>query len=809
MQSAKSIYSGRTFIGTDAVLKDYRKGKNNRPSRKDEGIAEDPKYFLQWAKYIWSKYASGKCRVPYGGYSRNGKSFEEIRQYALGRQDPIIYQNLLDPCEIDQQTGEKVAYMNINWDIHPILPKFRDVVRGKLLGVDYEPNTQAIDLKSRKKRLDTLNKMKLKVNPVMKGFMQETGLNYDGVDVPQGINSTEDVDFFEKLGGIRLEREIFLKNAIEYTQYESEWPTLKDMAINSAVDFNIGALHTKHHIATGKIKATFVDPADLVCRGSLYPDHRDIDFAGVLCKKTIAQLREENAFTEEELIKIAKAYSGTNDNLDFDSNRSDFYRMQPTADNNLSGSAVCENINDFKIDTLEFYFIAKIAENHVIGYRQDAGNLIYDKVGLDSKLSNRDKKRGREMESTEIEYVFRAEWVVGTDYIFNYGIENTIVKETADGVKRARLPITIYSDTAPSLMERCISHVDDIHIAIYKMRNAIAKHIPAPRIIFDLSVLEDAVEMGGRSYEMKELIATFHKTGVMVIRSKSEFDDEDYGASNKKPFDIVHETGIEADINMFLGRIQTSLEQIRQVTGVNEVADGTTVNQDMLKGVMEGLTAATNNALKPTFRVYEGLYENWARYCGLKWQTATLAGDIDITYTPLDDNVIRHFKMTKDMFEHDFGIKIILRPSEQDKQMMLQDIMAKKEQNLLAAHDYFVLYQMINNGDIRQAQVYYSRAVEEQKAKNHQQQVELQQAQAKAQGEASMALEQAKQQTIQAETSSKIAVINAEYDRKEKLLAMQLKSNQDINSQKIEGNLATNMMSQTMDIAAKTKKEST
>lgn len=807
MASTKPTYKGRTFIGTKGLKDAYNKGKINRPTSKDESVIEDPDYYLTWAKYIFSKYVNNRCLVPCGGYSRNGKSFEEIRQYALGRQDPRIYQDILDPCEIDEQTGKKVAYMNINWDIHPILPKFRDVVRGKLLGVDYEPNTQAIDLKSRKKRLDTINKMKMKVNPAMKALMGETGLNYDGVDLPSGINSAEDVDFFEKLGGIRLEREIFLKNAIEYTQYESDWPTLKDMSVNSAIDFNIMALHTKHHIATGKIKASFIDPADLVCRDSLYPDHRDIDFAGVLNKKTIHQIREENALSEEELIEIAKTYRGTSDNSEFLSNRDDFFRIQPTSNQTLSGSGICENINDFKIDTLEFYFIAKVAENHIIGYREKEGNLIYDKVGMDAKLSNKDRKKGKKFEQTEVEYVFRAEWIIGTDYIFNYGIENTIVKENKDGVKRARLPITIYSDTGPSLMERCISHVDDIHIAIYKLRNAIAKHIPSPRIIFDLSVLEDAVEMGGKSYDMRQLIATFTKTGVMVIRSKSEFDDEDYGASNKKPFDIMQESGLEADVNLFLGRIQTSLEQIRQVLGVNEVADGTTVNQDMLKGVMEGLQAATNNALKPTFRIYEGGYENWARYCGLKWQTATLAGDIDITYSPLDDNVIRHFKMTKDMFEHDFGIKIILRPSEQDKQMMLQDIMAKKEQNLLAAHDYFVLYQMINNGDIRQAQVYYSRAVEEQRTKLHQEQLQLQQAQAKAQGEANMALEQAKQQTIQAETQAKIAAINAEYDRKERLLAMELEANKVSDDKKIEGNLATSLMNKTMDIANKPNKE--
>lgn len=802
-----SPYSGREFVGKDGIMKDYKKGKIQRPTREDSDIVQDKKYYLAWAQYIWSLYCNNKCTVPYGGYSYGGKSFTEIRQYALGRQDPLIYQNQLDPCEIDEKTGKKVSYMNINWDIHPILPKFRDVVRGKLLGVDYEVNTQAIDPVSRKERISTVNKMKLKVNPNMKMFMQENGLNYDGVNVPEGIKSAEDVDFFEKLGGIRLEREIMLKNAIEYSQYESEWKTLKDMLINNAIDYNVCALHTKHHVGVGKIKTHSVHPDDLVCRASEYPDHRDIDFAGEIRSKTLAQIREESDLREEELIEVAKIYRNTSDNKNFEGNNSDgFYRVQPTAKNSMGGGT-CDNINDFRVDVLEFYFIAKKAENHIIGYREKEGNMVYDRVNKDAKLSKRDKKRGKELHKNVVEYVFKAEWIIGTKKIISCGLENTIVKAKEDGVKRARLPITIYSDTAPSLMERCISHVDDIHIAIYKLRNAIAKHIPAPRIIFDLSVLENSVEMGGQIYSMKKLIANFSKTGIMVMKSKSEWGDEDFGASNKKPFDIINNSGIEGDINMFLTRIQTSLEQIRQVTGVNEVADGTTVNQDMLKGVMEGLTAATNNALKPTFRIYEGLYENWVKYCALKWQTAVLGGDIDITYTPLNDTNIRHFKLTEDLYDHDFGIKIILKPSEQDKQMLLADIQQKKETGLLAAHDFFVLYQMIQNGDLRQAEIYYSRAVEEQKARNHQEAMQLQQAQAKAQGEANIAYEQAKQQTLQLESQLKMAEINLEYDRKERIEMMRLEAEKEMNMAKIEGSIASNVANKTLEMTNKQEEE--
>ena len=167
----------------------------------------------------------------------------------------------------------------------------------------------------------------------------------------------------------------------------------------------------------------------------------------------------------------------------------------------------------------------------------------------------------------------------------------------------------------------------------------------------------------------------------------------------------------------------------------------------------------------------------------------------------MDDNTIRHFKLTKDLYDYDFGIKIILKPSEQDKQMLLADIQAKKEQGLLAAHDYFVLYKMISNGDLRQAEVYYSRAVEEQKSRNHQEAMQLQQAQAQAQGEAGIAMEQAKQQTLQMQAEIEMAKINLEYDRKKEIEMLRIEAEKEMNLAKIEGNFVSGVTNKALDMS--------
>ena len=789
---SRNIYTEKSYLGANDIKKDYKKGKVSIPKNKNKGIEDDPEYFLQWARYIYAQYHRGGTTIGADLSTGSGKSHTQIRQYALGRQDPGIYADELDPCE-DGDEG----YMNINWDVVAIMPKFRDLMRGKLLGADYEVNTEAIDAVSGKQRIDTVNKMKLSVSPMMKQAMAETGTKASGVNIPNEIENPADVDYFYKMGGVRLEREIIIKDAIEVTQYESDWETIKDMLVNDAIDLNIVATHTKLDLSTGKIKLHRVAPEQLVCRRSEYPDHRDIDFAGVVRSKSISQLREENAFNEEVLLKIAKAYSGVGKNSEFEVNFNGYDNLyQPTAP--VDSDFAYDN---FKIDTLEFYFIAKEAENHIIGYHKNGNNMIYDEVDMASTLSKKDLKRGKEMQSSEFEYVYRCEWVIGTSFVFNYGKETAIVKEKANGVKRAILPIQIYSDRSPSLMERCIAHVDDIQIAILKLRNAISKHIPAPRIIFDLSVLEDSVEMGGQNYDMKDLIATFPKTGIMVLRSKSEFGDE-YGAANKKPFEIIQNSGLENDIQMFLMRIQSSLDQIRQVTGVNEVSDGSTQQQDMLKGVLEGLSAATNTALRPTFRLYEGWFGLWAKYCAMKWQVAALAGDISLTHSPLGDMAIKHFKVTKDLYDYDFGIKIVLRPSEKDRQMLMQDLFNKKEQQVIGYQDYFVLANLVQSGNLKRAQVYYARAVEEQAAKMHQKNLEVQRAQAEANGEAGVKLEEAKMKAMQAKTQMELEMIEAEGRMKIKVLNEEYDRKLELQREAIEAGLGRDIVNNSMQIGA-------
>lgn len=767
--NTKFTDSGRSYLGyTDAQNK-LKAGKIVKPDSKDPADKEDKWYYLQWAEYIYAQYAANSCLVPYGGFGPLGKSFDLLRAYALGKQDNRIYMNILDPCEPNKSEG----YININWDNVQILPKFRDLVRGKLMAVEFTAQTQAVDITAQKERLEKVSKLKLAANPQMKAFAERTGLK-PKEQLPEGIETPEEIEILEKLGGVRLQYEIMMQDAMQCTEYESNWKTIKDMILDDIIDLNICGVKIYTEAGTGKVKERYVDPVNLICPLSNFPDHRDIQWAGEIRKMTLSDLRMEADIAEDDLKMISQKYSnrsglynGINTNNDFD------YTVQP--DNNGGAgrfyNSIRKGYDNMIIDVMDFCFIAKDVEKYVVGCRKD-GTMIYDKVQYDSKLGPKDIKRGKDFDEKEIEYVYTCKWVIGTNIVFDCRKEYDIVREGYNGVKQARLPYIIYSDRTPSLIERCVSLVDDIQLAVLKKRNLLAKMAPGPRMVIDKSILEDSVTIGSKTYNTLEMVGLFPKTGVMIVESKSEWSD-DMNAANKNPIQFLP-SGISEDIQLLLQEVAWNVEQIRQVTGINEVTDGTSQQGDMLVKVMQGLQAATNTALRPLYRVYEGLKEAKSKYTCLKWQVAVIGGEIDIAYIPIGDSTLKAVKLTKDLYDYDFGIMIVMAPSEEERQLLLQDIIAKKERQEIGPEDYFVLFKMIRSGDIDKAQLYMSKAIARQKAIQQQMAIQQMQAQAQAQAQLAQATEMEKQKSLQMEFQMKLELEKAKAEEERKTLQLKI-----------------------------------
>ena len=781
------------YLNQDKYRARYKQGDIAEPNKiKETNNSENPEYFLKWAEYIFAQYTLGYCQWGNGGMSGSGKSFEELRLYALGRQDNRKYKKWVDDCDPNATEG----FMNINWDNVQILPKFRDIVCSKM-DVEFEVRSKAVDATADKERKTIAGKMKLATNPAVKEMFAATGGMPPGVSVPAGINTPEDVDILQRLGGLTLQYEIAMADAMEYTRDESSWMTLKKRWRQDIFDLNACAGKVYTETSTRTVKIRYVDPAQLICSATKDPAHEDITFAGELRRMTLSDLRLESGLNEEQLMEIARLYKGFRSNAT--SYDSPYYSASyQTVGGDKRRSNTFEN---FEVDVVDFCFIGSKTEKYVMAERRD-GTPVYDKVLSSSQLSARDLRRGKQMEETEIEYVYTCKWIVGTDIVFDYGKEHGIVRYNKKGVKRVRLPYIISSDRSPSMAERCISHIDDIQLAVLKKRNALAKMAPGPRMILDKTLLRATIDIGGKTMTMLDMVRQYQKTGVMVVESKPEFDDPDSPGTNKKPFEFAP-TGLAEDFAIFAGEIGGGVDMIRTVTGVNEVADGSSQQPDMLVGVATELGAATNNAIKPLLHIDQTMTLNSMKYVTCKWQVGVLTGDIEIEYMPINSNVMRAIKLSGDLYDRDLGIILVIAPSETDRQIMLQDIMTKRMNSTISEADYMMIYNMVRDGDFKKAQLYLVRAVEEEKARQQQMAMQNLQSQAQAQSQAAQEIEAAKAKTLQLEYQLKAELIKVTEEEKRKTLQVQLQlqgQNQQLQAQnKLQGDIVSKTVDATIE----------
>lgn len=762
----------------------------NEESEEYDGYNKE--FYLKYAEFIWSMYANNETGISFDHRTSSGKSFYELRKYAQGKQDREKYKDLLDECT-DPNKNE--GYMNINWDNVKLMTKFKDLVMGKMMGIDFDVMTQAVDEISTKKRTHQYTAMKTMAEPAIREMMQLTGFRPQGVTLPDFIEKPEDVDLYNKMGGIRLTHEIFMRDAIEISKYESSWDTIADRLRSDIIDVNIAATRTYMESATGKVLHRHVLPENLIIESSAYNDHRDSSYAGEIITMSISQLRRECDMTEEEVECIAKLYKSNKslDNYDYDNLNSDYSGVykQPTSQHK---TRTTNSVDSLKIYVLDFAFIAKEVERYIIGMAEDNKEL-YEKVSNKASLKGRDKK-SKKIEDYTIEYVFTGKWIIGSEFVFDCKKETATVRQGKNGVKKSILPFTVYSDNRPSLVERCIPYIDEIQLAVLKQRNTVAKLPPGPRIAIDISKIEDTLTFGKESFSMMELLNIFPKTGVFLYRSTAEY--EEYAYNQRAPIEPIA-SGIQEDLAILRDLVLDNIQHIRNETGINEVADGTSQQRDMLVQVMEGLNAATNNALKPHYRIYQMLYFNQCKYTVLKWQVALLGGDIDGEYVPMGDTVIKKVKLSKDLYDYDFGIHLVMMPTEEDKQLLLQDLLSKNANGMIAPESYFMIYNMIRNGDIKKAQFFFAKASRDFMVEQHQREMEKIQAQAQSNAQSAQAAEAAKAQNIQLEAQLKMQLISHEEEEKRKTMTLQAQLKLGEKDKDLENNVVTKMTDTMMD----------
>lgn len=698
----------------------------------------DEAFYLKIAEYYYGMYATDECHFGFGGILR-GRSIVELRDRARGNYYINKYMDMLDPVRKRGKAKGRRRW-NISWDPVRILPKFRNIVKTRLSDVSLQPKTVAADSTAQIERLAVKNYATLLRQPEMQMFLQSSGATIAD-DTGLGGMSTEEIDMTYKMGGIRLPVEIAMKDAIDKVMLNSDYKTvLQGMLIDDIVDFNLACTDTVN--LNGSETVNYVDPYGLIIGKSAYPDFRDCGFRGYVEEKSLSTIRAEAP------------------DLDLDTIRQKVIGAYRRHVNSVTGFRrdYTSQTSDVSVYVMKMYFLDTDYKRYLTG-RHRSGGLIFDEVPEDFKLTPRMEKNGKRIDVKAIEKLYQVYWIVGTDIVYNYGVVDFTVRKGDPGNKKIVWPMQIYAGEGASIVESCIAVDDDLQLSNYKIRHLLAKVPPAPRMILYMNMVKDSIQIDNEEIPISEILADYQSEGIMLLDQTQSYTmpgEEGYG---RRPVDFIP-SGIREDFEIERVRFQDCIQSIRSITGINEIADGSTAKANLLQGVMMGLQQATNSALKPLVNALSSHYVQICTYAVHKFKTMLIDGDIDLGYVPVLQDYSRTIKLTKEMAKYDWHISVEIETGEM-LQLLIQDIMQRKD--MIPPDSYFLILRAIEDGDILKAQYMLAVSVDKAQKQAHQRQMELVQAQTQGNQQAAQMNSQAQAQLLQmkAEVEAQMKQIDA------------------------------------------------
>lgn len=699
------------------VLDTYKKPS---PDKRGDFLIEDPakKVEADWySKLGWSvlhDYVND--RFTWGDnrnyYSYTARRISELRAYSRGEQPILKYQNILCPEDswltVKSSSGELIrkAMMNISFSPPKIFPIFKSVVKAQLLEANYDFDINAIDPTSLSERSLEIAYKKIQLDPIIKDLKAQA--KAAGIPIPKDeeiFDSEKEIDLMDENGGFKLQYEIELKKALTKTVTKSDFDGIRDMLYDDAIDLGLYITKTYTDDIDGVPKTRYVDPEYFIGAWDRHHDRRDMWLAAEMIPMTLSDLIHKSKLTQTQAEHVMNTYG---EKVDMNS--------YANTGGNVMGKQKYNILNDFRVWVLDCSFISTDVEKKIKYKSKTFGVNIFKNVPYQSELSEKDIEKGVKMYDYKYENEYGFKMIVGTGVVFDFGKCNTVKK--GDKKSEAKLSYHVYDTKLPSLIDRCVEYIDDACLATFKFRDALAKMPPPPRIQVESAAI-DQINLGGVTITALQAKDMFSQTGWLHFKSLSDHLEPVNGNYNA-PVSAVN-LDLMQDFNIFNGAFGNAMNMIRQVTGINEVMDATNPNPRTGFGVSKLAYDTAKNTLKPLMFGYERMYLSMLRSCNSLWLQVAASNDPKGAYNSLGGKALEIFKMASSTPERDFDVVIQVLPSEEEKQLILQQLIGLRDSRMqsgvggISPDTYFMIYRIIKSGNLELAQYKMSQAVEKQR----------------------------------------------------------------------------------------------
>ena len=700
------------------------------PSAADSNKTKDSyEWGLQAANAIELQWFARESATSYFFINRN--LYNQMRLYAKGDQSIRKYKD-------EFSINGDLSYLNLDWTPVPIVPKFVDIVVNGMQNRHFEVKAQAIDPVASANRKDYIDSVRAEMEnkEALTKIQEETGVSTFDNDPATLPSSEEELDIHLNID-YKQGVEMAMESAINYELKINEYTNTKYRTDYDLTTIGIGAV--KHQFIPGEgIKVEYVDPANLVYSQT---DSRYFDecfYFGEVKRIHITELQKQFPhLTSEQIAELERQDGGWYDSYEnFDAQRFN----QDTYDEGY-------------VDVLFYCYrtvhneIYKIKESTIGTPKAIARDINFDPP--------KDKRSGFERTARSNEVIYEGVKILGHDILLKWELQKNMIRPTLQSPKVVMPYIVsspkMYNGRIYSLVKRMEKYADAIQLINLKIQQVIQKMTPSG-VFLDVDGLAEIDLGNGTNYNAQTALDMYFQTGSVIGRSITDEGEFNHG---KVPITELPGSGGQ-QIQVLLNAYEYNLQQIRNVTGLNEARDGSQPDKYSLVGVQKLAALNSNTATKHILESSEYIKKRLAEGLCLR------INDV-LEYAPSRADYISAIgRYNVDILEdlhnmdaHEYGIFIQLDPDEEDKAKLDAAIQGAIARGELKVEDAIDVMQIQNVRLANQVLKMKRRQREEQEQEN--QQANIQQ-QNEGLAQVAQQTEQAKAQTEQIKIQGQIQI---------------------------------------------------
>ena len=727
-------------------------------------LKKDREWILKSVKHFWDEYNQSHSFMFY----RAREAYANIKDYVLGRQSIEKYKPSqgVDP-------GAKTSFQAIDWTPRPIAAKLRDIGISKILTRGYNVLCTPIDAIAKTEADNYFADIRIKI--MLRDMAREQGLDLDQFPAlkkqPGEPEDMEEMEIMMEYGykyNLAMESEM----GVQLVMYQNGFEGERKYNAENSFDYGVGG-YKEDVDANGDIYLRAIDPEKIIISYCEKGDFSDKRFVGEIMRVPLSQIASK--FTDAELEEISSFAAGRAS------------QVQNTTRWGTGGT------NEMEVDVIDIEFKSWNTRSYRYSVNK-AGSLVIRREGHSVKDGNDGviNYNGDELPrfvNRKQEVIYKAKWIVDTDYIYDYGLATNMKRSRPNRAKTDYSyhldAYNFYKMTALSMMDRLIPFIDDYHKTTYKIENFKTRWIP---YIIDIDF--DAIEniplgQGGKNLTKKEVLDLVFQKFVLPNRRK----DLSGQNINYKSVDI-RTTGMYQEFTVLASELVRILNEMRDILGLNEVTDGSSPNPRLLNYVASLGAESTNNALRPLMDSDKRLTESLSQGIIRRLVQVVKKRKVEGLLPALGSNSMKFFSLTPEISMHDWGIQLEYLPTQLEKEALMERLKIADANGQIDPEDYVIISNATN---LKQAGAILAHRINKRRKEAQQEALAQIQANGKVQADSNLQAEEQKRITNKADSDNKINEIREKGKIDREIAAMKIKSAETMKEADVALNIAESM----------------